>query len=61
LENNPEILLEMKKEEDIFSYFEGYLSYEDAVEVGRISKDEAWDLLEYICKHYYDFGGFYDD
>ncbi|MCD6559662.1 MAG: SWIM zinc finger family protein [Palaeococcus sp.] len=67
LENNPEILLEMEKGGNIFSYFEGYLSYEDAVEVGRItkkgriSKDEAWDLLEYICEHYYDFGGFYDD
>ena len=67
LENNPEILLEMENGENIFSYFEDYLSYEDAVEVGRIikkgriSKDEAWDLLEYICEHYYDFGGFYDD
>lgn len=66
LKSNPEILPEIKREVDLFSYFEGYLSYEDAVEVGRIiksgiSKDDAWELLEYICRHYYDFGGFYDD
>ncbi len=67
LKSNPELLSEIKREVDIFSYFKGYLSYEDAVEVGRIirrgglSKDEAWNLVEYIREHYYDFGGFYDD
>jgi len=65
LETHPEILAEIYKEEDVLSYFKGYLSYEDALKLSKklkkISKEDAWSLLEYICEHYYDFGGFYDD
>ncbi|WP_175060123.1 SWIM zinc finger domain-containing protein [Thermococcus sp. 2319x1] len=65
LEDNPDILLGIT--EDVSSYFKGHISYESALRINRIlkrkkiPKEKAWELVKYICKHYYDFEGFYDD